>query len=87
MYSNCAHTKLLAIANRLGSKVYCDPRKMELLKCQEDPELHDLLTDDPHGATVHVVPLQAINSDRFGDYVDRWGGFTKAVGFRPTGWT
>jgi DNA cross-link repair 1A protein len=47
-----------------------------------------LLTNDPLAATVHLVPLGVINSDKLKDYVARWKGtFARAVGFRPTGWT
>ncbi|KZS90720.1 DRMBL-domain-containing protein [Sistotremastrum niveocremeum HHB9708] len=77
-----------AVAKALNSKVYCDARKAKLLRCQNDPELHALLTSDPYEATIHVVPLQCINSDRFGSYLEQYGRvFKKAVGFRPTGWT
>lgn len=77
-----------AIARTLGSKIYCDARKAAILRCQSDPELHALLTTDPLGACVHLVPLGFVNSDKIGDYVARWGsGFARAVAFRPTGWT
>jgi DNA cross-link repair 1A protein len=68
--------------------VYCDARKTGILRCLSDDELHDLLTDDPLEADVHVVPLHMITSDNFKGYLSRWKGqWTKAVGFRPTGWT
>ncbi|OBZ73843.1 DNA cross-link repair protein pso2/snm1 [Grifola frondosa] len=54
----------------------------------ENPELHALLTNDPLEAGVHLVPLAVIASDRLKTYMERWKGqFSKAVGFRPTGWT
>ena len=47
-----------------------------------------MLTSDPFEAGVHIVPLHMINSDKFEDYLSKWKGrWTKAVGFRPTGWT
>lgn len=47
-----------------------------------------MLTNDPLEAGVHVVPLHTITSDNFKDYLSKWEGrWTKAVGFRPTGWT
>lgn len=59
-----------------------------MLRCQDDPELHALLTNDPLTAGVHVVPLGQVASDRFKDYMARWPGrWTRAVAFRPTGWT
>lgn len=77
-----------AIARALQTKVYCDSRKAAILRCQADPELHDLLTKDPLEGGVHLVPLGVIASDRLKDYVERFKGhYIKAVGFRPTGWT
>ena len=36
----------------------------------------------------HLVPLGVIASDRLKEYVERFKGhYSKAVGFRPTGWT
>ncbi|KAL5512893.1 PSO2 [Sanghuangporus vaninii] len=77
-----------AIAKILGTRVYCDARKKAILHCQDDSELHALLTDKPLEAGVHVVPLGQVASDRFKEYMDRWKGrWTRAVAFRPTGWT
>ncbi|KAL0570548.1 DNA cross-link repair protein PSO2/SNM1 [Marasmius crinis-equi] len=77
-----------AIAKALNSKVYCDSRKAAILRCQADPELDALLTSNPLAANVHVVPLGFITSDKLEPYVNKYKGhFTKAVGFRPTGWT
>lgn len=68
--------------------MYCDSRKRAILLCQDDPELHALLTDKPLEAGVHVVPLGQVASDRFKEYMDRWKGcWSRAVAFRPTGWT
>lgn len=77
-----------AVAHILGSKVYCDARKTSILRCEGDTELESMLTSDPLEATVHLVPLGTIATDRLKIYLDRFkGAFTKAVGFRPTGWT
>ncbi|RPD53376.1 DRMBL-domain-containing protein [Lentinus tigrinus ALCF2SS1-7] len=77
-----------AIAKALDTKVYCDSRKAAILRCQSDPELDALLTTDPKAAGVHLVPLAVIASDRLKTYMERWKGhWTKAIGFRPTGWT
>ncbi|KAH9975691.1 DRMBL-domain-containing protein [Lactifluus volemus] len=61
-----------AIAKALNTKIYCDSRKAAILRCQSDPELHGMLSADPFSANVHLVPL---------------GHWTKAIAFRPTGWT
>ncbi|GLB41851.1 putative DNA repair metallo-beta-lactamase [Lyophyllum shimeji] len=77
-----------AIAHALQTKVYCDARKAAILRCQADAELDALLTSDPLDAGVHLVPLGFITSDKLKIYMERFKGkFTKAVGFRPTGWT
>ncbi|KAG1792628.1 DRMBL-domain-containing protein [Suillus plorans] len=77
-----------AIAQALKTKIYCDARKAAILRCQNDPELHALLTKDPNEAGVHVVPLGMIVSDKLEAYVQRFKGtYSRVVGFRPTGWT
>ncbi|KAI0794502.1 hypothetical protein C8Q74DRAFT_1249143 [Fomes fomentarius] len=77
-----------AIAKALGTKVYCDSRKAAILRCEADSELDALLTKDPLAGGVHLVPLAVIASDRLKAYMERWKGhYTKAIGFRPTGWT
>ncbi|PCH36378.1 DRMBL-domain-containing protein [Wolfiporia cocos MD-104 SS10] len=77
-----------AIARILQTKIYCDQRKAAILRCQADPELEALLTKDPLEGGVHLVPLGVIASDRLKEYVERFKGhFSKAVAFRPTGWT
>ena len=78
----------VAVAKRLGAKVYCDARKAAILRCQSDPELIAMLTNDPREACVHVVPLGLISTERLKGYADAWKDtFTKVVGLRPTGWT
>ncbi|KAH8832957.1 DRMBL-domain-containing protein [Flagelloscypha sp. PMI_526] len=77
-----------AVAKAVDSKVYCDARKADILRCQPDSELHDLLTIEPLAAQVHILPLGMISSDKLAMYAERFkGAFTKVVGFRPTGWT
>jgi DNA cross-link repair 1A protein len=77
-----------AIAKALNTAIYCDSRKAAILRCQSDPELHGMLTSDPFSANVHLVPLGVVSSDRLKEYIGRWKGhWTKAIAFRPTGWT
>ncbi|KIJ20718.1 hypothetical protein PAXINDRAFT_66030 [Paxillus involutus ATCC 200175] len=77
-----------AIAQALKTKIYCDTRKAAILRCQSDSELHALLTSDPIEGGVHLLPLSMISSDKLKSYVQRFKGmFSRAVGFRPTGWT
>ncbi|KIJ61948.1 hypothetical protein HYDPIDRAFT_176722 [Hydnomerulius pinastri MD-312] len=77
-----------AVAQALKTKIYCDARKAAILRCQTDPELHALLTSDPVEGGVHLLPLGMISSDKLKPYVQRFKGtFSRAVGFRPTGWT
>ncbi|TFL01927.1 DNA repair metallo-beta-lactamase-domain-containing protein [Pterulicium gracile] len=79
---------LKAVASALNSKVYCDNRKAAILRCLDDPELHEMLTKDPLEANVHLVPLSVIATDKLKLYLERFNGhFTKVIGFRPTGWT
>lgn len=77
-----------AVAKRLGTKVYCDARKTGILRCQSDPELVAMLTDNPRQACVHILPLGSISTERLRGYADNWKDtFTKVVGLRPTGWS
>ncbi|KAH7881772.1 DNA repair metallo-beta-lactamase-domain-containing protein [Phlebopus sp. FC_14] len=77
-----------AVAQALKTKIYCDARKAAILRCQNDPELHALLTADPAEGGVHMLPLGMISSDRLKSYIQGFKGiFSRAVGFRPTGWT
>ncbi|KAF7308326.1 DNA cross-link repair protein PSO2/SNM1 [Mycena chlorophos] len=79
-----------AVAQAINSKIYCDARKMGILRCQSDPDLHALLTDDPLAADVHILPLGKISVDKLHAYLTQpalKGTFTRVVGFRPTGWT
>ncbi|KAH9072370.1 DNA repair metallo-beta-lactamase, partial [Lactarius deliciosus] len=47
-----------------------------------------MLTADPFSVNVHIVPLNVATSNRLKEYMGRWNGhWTKAVAFRPTGWT
>lgn len=75
------------IAKALDSKIYAPPSKMRICACLEDPELNARLTNDPRAAQVHMTPLFEIRADTLDDYLkDYRDTFSRAVGFRPTGW-
>jgi DNA cross-link repair 1A protein len=77
----------LGIARALKSKIYAPPGKQRICACLEDPELNALLTTDPREAQVHMTPLFEIRADTLDDYLkDYHSTFTRAVGFRPSGW-
>lgn len=77
-----------AVAKRLSSKVYCDARKAGILRCQSDPELIAMLTNNPRDACVHIVPLGLVSAEKLKGYADGWKDtFTRVIALRPTGWT
>ena len=58
------------------------------MKCQDDSELHELMTSDPYEAQVHVVPLQVVTMEKIEPYLSKYRKrFTSVVALRPTGWT
>jgi DNA cross-link repair 1A protein len=77
----------LGIAKALNSKIYAPPAKQRICACLEDPELMSRLTPDPREAQVHMTPLFEIRAETLDEYLkDFRDSFTRAVGFRPTGW-
>lgn len=77
----------LGIAKALGSKIFAPTGKRRIVAALEDPELDALMTDDPRAAQVHMTPLFEIRADTLDDYLkDYFPHFTRAVGFRPSGW-
>lgn len=77
----------LGIARALKSKIYAPPSKQRIVAALEDPELDALMTNDPRAAQVHMTPLFEIRADTLDDYLkDYFPHFTRAVGFRPSGW-
>jgi DNA cross-link repair 1A protein len=77
----------LGIARALNSKIYAPTAKRRIVAALEDPELDELMTDDPRAAQVHMTPLFEIRGDTLDDYLkDFFPHFTRAVGFRPSGW-
>ncbi|CAK1355591.1 unnamed protein product [Cercospora beticola] len=77
----------LGIAKALNSKIYAPPSKQRIVAALEDPELDALMTNNPKEAQVHMTPLFEIRAETLDDYLkDFWPHFTRAVGFRPSGW-
>lgn len=82
-----------AIARALSTKVFCDGYKRSLFLAQDDPSLHELLTEDPLEAQVHVGGLRDITRESMQDYLGKFkaprveNGFTSMIGLRPTGET
>ncbi|KAF2106727.1 DNA repair metallo-beta-lactamase-domain-containing protein [Lophiotrema nucula] len=77
----------VGIAKALGSKIFAAKGKTRICHALEDPELNALLTSDPREAQVHMTPLFEIRADTLDDYLrDYSDHFSRAVGFRPSGW-
>ena len=77
----------LGIAQALNSKIYAPPSKQRIVASLEDPELNQRMTSNPREAQVHMTPLFEIRADTLDDYLkDYFPHFTRAVGFRPSGW-
>ncbi|QIW97178.1 hypothetical protein AMS68_002696 [Peltaster fructicola] len=78
----------LGIARALNSKIWAPTGKQRIVRALKDPELDALMTTDPREAQVHMTPLFEIRAETLDDYLkDYWPHFTRAVGFRPSGWT
>lgn len=77
----------MGIAKALNSKIYAPPNKQRICRALEDDELNALLTNNPREAQVHMTPLFEIRADTLDDYLSGYTDqFTRAVGFRPSGW-
>lgn len=86
-YSIGKERMCLGIAKALGCKIYAPPSKARIVSCLEDDELSSRLTSDPREAQVHMTPLFEIRAETLDEYLrDYSDTFTRAVGFRPTGW-
>ena len=86
-YSIGKERMCLGIAKALNSKIYAPPAKQRICACLEDPELMSRLTLNPREAQVHMTPLFEIRAETLDEYLkDFCDAFTRAVGFRPTGW-
>lgn len=77
----------LGIAKALNSKIFAPSSKQRIVAALEDPELDERMTGDPRAAQVHMTPLFEIRAETLDDYLkDYYPHFTRAVGFRPSGW-
>lgn len=77
----------VGIAHALNSLIYAPPQKQKIIAALEDPELNALMTTDPYKAQIHMTPLFEIRAETLDDYLkDYYPHFTRAVGFRPSGW-
>lgn len=81
----------LGIARALDCKIYAPPAKRKICAALEDSELMERLTDDPLEAQVHMQMIMEIRPETLKDYLTDFknkgeGGFTRIVGFRPSGW-
>lgn len=77
----------LGIAKALNSKIYAPASKQRIVSCLEDPELTSLMTSNPREAQVHMTSLFEIRAETLDEYLrDYSDTFSRAVGFRPTGW-
>jgi DNA cross-link repair 1A protein len=84
----------LAVAERLGMKIYVDPYRLRVLKALEWPsDKMSLFTTNLHETMLWVVPLGHINMKKIpteylaGDKRGKKYQFDKVIGFRPTGWS
>ncbi len=84
----------LAVAERLGMKVYVDKTRYRILASLNWPvDMLRLFTTDKEASCLWVVPLGHINFNKLTSYSDGSSkvfskrSFDKIVGFRPTGWT
>ncbi|KAK4170432.1 hypothetical protein QBC43DRAFT_249931 [Cladorrhinum sp. PSN259] len=78
----------VAIAQALKTKIFANPAKIRMCKQLDDPELSALMTSDPREAQVHMQMLMELRADTLAEYLEahRSNGFTKVIGFRPSGW-
>lgn len=85
----------LAVAEKLGLKVYVEKRRYRILSALNWPaERMRIFTTDKEASCLWVVPLGHINFKKLSMYVDgstkvfsSKQKYDKIVGFRPTGWS
>ncbi|KAI8098392.1 DNA repair metallo-beta-lactamase-domain-containing protein [Gilbertella persicaria] len=76
------------VAKMLQCKIYAPSKKKRILLCQQDDQLKAMLTNNPHEAQVHIVPLGDIRPPAMFEYLRHYQDtFDHLIGFKPTGWT
>ncbi|XP_057367854.1 LOW QUALITY PROTEIN: uncharacterized protein LOC130688859 [Daphnia carinata] len=77
----------MTAAEELNSKVWAPTEKRRILKCLEDLEISNRLSDNPLEAGVHVVNMGDIKPANLKQYLDNLqGSFTHILALNPTGW-
>ncbi|KAH3661617.1 hypothetical protein OGAPHI_006466 [Ogataea philodendri] len=79
----------IGLAKALGSKIYCQKEKKDVLNQFGWPDLDELLeTEHPENCQVHLVALPKLNKDFLMEYLKTYSKhFKAAIGVRPTGWS
>lgn len=80
----------IAIAKRLGTKIWTPERKLKVLDLLKDPELDDLLLKNGNGLTcqVHLVGMSDLSKEKLeGSWKFLRKHYTHLLAFVPTGWT
>ncbi|KAK0716962.1 eukaryotic translation initiation factor 3 subunit 7-domain-containing protein [Lasiosphaeria miniovina] len=77
-----------AIALALKTKIYASAAKIRMCQQLDDAQLADLMTSNPREAQVHMQMLMEIRPETLAEYLElhRAHGFSRVVGFRPSGW-
>ncbi|KAL7412104.1 DRMBL-domain-containing protein [Mrakia frigida] len=77
------------IAQRLGTRIYAEPRKRAYIDAQtDDPALTALMTLRSSESQVHLIPLGEICHEGLSNYLERYHlSYDRILGYRPTGWT
>ncbi|OLL24533.1 DNA cross-link repair protein pso2/snm1 [Neolecta irregularis DAH-3] len=79
---------VMGIARAMRSKIFAPLYKRRICACLEDPELLNLITDNPIEASVHITTLREIRAETSLEYLEQFKPhFSRIVAFRPTGWT
>ncbi|VEU21293.1 DEKNAAC102740 [Brettanomyces naardenensis] len=81
----------IGIAEKLGTKIYCNKQKAETLKLLEWNDLERVLETNPNKAKdcqVHMISTRGMNKAYLAEYLGQYSREYKAVvGINATGWT
>ncbi|ODV83469.1 hypothetical protein CANARDRAFT_203120, partial [[Candida] arabinofermentans NRRL YB-2248] len=79
----------LNLAKELGSKIYCNDTKLEVVEQLEWPELLSTVDKNaPAFCQVHLVPLRNLNKEFLVNYLKMYSrNFKAVIGISPTGWS